>query len=275
MRPYRFLLKTLAAAWLSWGLLALVFGASLVVWARESLPLVVGLIFLGTVYTQLVEYAVHRLPMHRRIPGLLWVRKSHLMHHRLFHGRHFQTRDPDRLRHAAGRWYGFPILLFVHVMVFSPIFGPGLTAWILLGAVIHYTAFEWGHWACHVEDNGIDRRLLAVPWVGDIRRGQIEHHRHHHEVPVDAFNVTAPYLGDHLAVVASRLPELMVRTALWLDPRDMPLASPSSLRRGLAALLLALATISKAQEPAQTHQVHVSDASRGPDTDTEGVEVNS
>jgi hypothetical protein len=49
-----------------------------------------------------------------------------------------------------------------------------------------------------VEGNAVDRALARVPVLAGIRARQIEHHRRHHEIPIEAFNFNPPYLGDVL-----------------------------------------------------------------------------
>ena len=153
----------------------------------------------GALYTQLVEYWSHRVPMHRGLPHLTHVRWNHLDHHRIFHGTTFQTRDVNDLAHIAGRFWVFPILFLVHYAALVFVIEAQALIVFMLGTVLHYLLFEATHWLTHIEDNPIDRMLARIPLVSELRGYQIEHHRIHHEVPEMAFNFNPPYLGDRIA----------------------------------------------------------------------------
>ena len=171
-------------------------------------------LLLGVVYTQLFEYWYHAVPMHRGLPLLDDIRRNHLEHHRLFHGHHFRTRDPADTWQIPGRWWAFPAIFFVHYALLSSLFETGAVVFFLLGTVSHYLVFEITHWFTHVEDNAFDRFLERIPFLGELRAHQIEHHRIHHEIPVVAFNFNPPYLGDRLTV---RMPQ--PAGALWARAR--------------------------------------------------------
>ena len=153
----------------------------------------------GALYTQFVEYWCHRVPMHRGLPYLTYVRWNHLDHHRIFHGTNFQTRDVDDLEHIAGRFWVFPILFLMHYTALVFVIEAQALIVFLLGTVLHYLVFEASHWLTHIEDNPVDRLLARIPLVSELRAYQIEHHRIHHEVPEMAFNFNPPYLGDRIA----------------------------------------------------------------------------
>jgi len=159
----------------------------------------IGWVLLGALYTQFVEYWCHRVPMHRRIKMLELIRLSHIQHHRMFHGKSFQTRDAALLEHIPGRYWAFPLLFLLHYAALVWILAPAACLAFLLGTVLHYLAFEISHWLTHIEDNVVDRAIARLPWLGALRHRQIEHHRIHHEVPEYAFNFNPPYLGDRLA----------------------------------------------------------------------------
>ena len=158
-----------------------------------------GWVLLGALYTQFVEYWCHRVPMHRRIKMLELIRLGHIQHHRMFHGKSFQTKDAALLEHIPGRYWAFPLLFLLHYAVLVWILAPAACLAFLLGTVLHYLAFEISHWLTHIEDNVVDSAIARLPWLGALRLHQIEHHRIHHEVPEYAFNFTPPYLGDRLA----------------------------------------------------------------------------
>lgn len=196
MSKYRPIAATLIAASATYGLFLVVDAAAL-----ASEPLVPSLLLwfvAGLVYAQLTEFWVHLVPMHRGLPLLAGVRRSHLEHHRIFHGDRFRTRDPQALEHVAGRWWAFPLLLLGHYALLRPLLGTGPASAFFLAAVLHYLVFETTHWLTHLDDNGFDRFVAGLPWIATVRARQIEHHRRHHEVPLYAFNFNPPYLGDRL-----------------------------------------------------------------------------
>ena len=153
----------------------------------------------GVLYTQLVEYWCHRVPMHRGLPYLTHVRRNHLEHHRIFHGNNFKTRDVDELEHIVGRFWVFPVLFVAHYAALVFVLDAQALIVFLFGTVLHYLAFELSHWLTHIEDNPVDRLLARIPLVSGVRAYQIEHHRIHHEFPEVAFNFNPPYLGDRIA----------------------------------------------------------------------------
>lgn len=152
----------------------------------------------GLLYTHLLEYGLHRGPMHLRVPFLENVRRNHLEHHRILYGPNFRTRRRDLLAHIPGRFWVFPLLFLVHYAVLTAWLPAGSAAAFLSGSVVHYVAFEMTHWFTHIEDNAFDRALSRVPLLRRAREYQIEHHRIHHEFPIVAFNFNPPYLGDRI-----------------------------------------------------------------------------
>jgi len=158
-----------------------------------------GWIFAGIAYTHFFEYWCHRIPMHRGIPALSNVRRSHLGHHRIFNGKNFKTRRRRDLDYIAGRFWVFPLLLFSHYGLVRLVLPGAQVTLFLLGALGHYLLFEISHWLTHVDGNALDRAVTRIPWLSGVRERQIEHHRKHHERPHTAFNFNPPYLADRVA----------------------------------------------------------------------------
>lgn len=175
----------------------------------------------GGLYTQLVEYWCHRVPMHRGVPYLRQVRANHLEHHAIFHGARFKTRNPEDLPHIVGRYWVFPVLFAAHYAVLVLVLPAHALVLFLLGTVIHYLAFEITHWLTHIEDNVVDRAIEHIPILCDIRAYQIEHHRIHHEIPEIAFNFNPPYLGDRLT---AHMPNLDDVPQPWV-PQPAPIVA--------------------------------------------------
>jgi hypothetical protein len=153
-------------------------------------------LFVGIFYTQLFEYAYHRLLMHGR--WLAFISRRHREHHRIFHGENFTSRRIEDLKHVAGPWFLFPLILLVHYGVARLVLPAELALAFTAGCVLHYLAFELSHWFAHVEGNLFDRSLQRVPVVGALRRAQLVHHRVHHDFPDRNFNFSPPYAGDRL-----------------------------------------------------------------------------
>jgi len=167
-------------------------------------PLLALWFLAGMVYTNLFEYWVHRFPMHRGLPLLRNVRRNHIEHHRVFHGRNFRTKDPEDLPHISGRFWIFPVLFAGHYALLAPFLAVDAALAFLFASLLHYLAFEITHWLTHLEDNAVDRVLSRIPLVSSIRAYQIEHHRIHHQTPIAAFNFNPPYLGDALVRLPTR-----------------------------------------------------------------------
>lgn len=178
----------------------------------------------GVLYTQLVEYWCHRIPMHRGLPYLTHVRWNHLEHHRIFHGKNFKTRGIEELEHITGRFWVFPVLFVAHYAALVFVLDAQALIVFLCGTVLHYFLFELSHWLTHIEDNPVDRLLARIPLVSEVRAYQIEHHRIHHEVPEHAFNFNPPYLGDRIAGHMPNLAEPLgpVGEAAFETPEPVP-----------------------------------------------------
>lgn len=188
--------STRAAGWAHFAftslasLAAIVYAASRVERVRLLEALVVPSTFL---FANLVEYLVHRGPMHRRKKLLPILYERHtLRHHRFF------TREAMACDSAAD----FPIVLFPPVMLLVVLGGVALPVALLLFAVAtpnagwlfvatamaYFLTYEWLHFAYHLPE----RSLLAKSrLVRALRRRHALHHdlaRMAHE----NFNITFP-----------------------------------------------------------------------------------
>ena len=110
----------LAKLWLcalcTYGVLAAVQRSAL--GALELVPSILW-VLAGALYTHFFEYAYHRYAMHVGFRPLLFAKRSHLEHHRTFHGDHFTARRPEDLEHIASLWFVFPGLFAVHYAVLA------------------------------------------------------------------------------------------------------------------------------------------------------------
>jgi hypothetical protein len=151
---------------------------------------------LGAAYTHVFEYAYHRWFMHGGTRALRFIKKNHWTHHRVFHGEHFDSRDPRALAHVLGQWFLFPTAFLTHFLLLYPLLGAAELSSFLGGVVTHYSLFEVTHWFAHVADNDFDRIVRRVPLLGRMRQTQLRHHRIHHETPEVNFNFVPPFAMD-------------------------------------------------------------------------------
>ncbi len=189
------IIKTTVAALLPWPVLAFL-QTGFSIWPT-SVSLVLWFA-IGVVYTHVFEYVYHRWLMHGRVRVLTLIQKSHRTHHRIFHGEHFDTRDPPALEHVTGQWFLFPLAFLAHFLLLRPLLGAAELSSFLGGVVSHYLLFEVTHWFAHVADNDFDRIVRRVPLLGWMRETQLRHHRLHHETPAMDFNFVPPFAMDRL-----------------------------------------------------------------------------
>ncbi len=141
----------------------------------------------------LVEYLVHRGPMHRRRRLLAFLYERHtLRHHRFF------TQDAMACDSAAD----FPVVLFPPAMTLFVLGGVALPVALVLFAVTtpnagwlyvasalsYFLTYEWLHFAYHLPEHSL---VAASPLVRVLRRRHALHHdlgRMAHE----NFNITFP-----------------------------------------------------------------------------------
>jgi sterol desaturase/sphingolipid hydroxylase (fatty acid hydroxylase superfamily) len=140
-----------------------------------------------------VEWTIHRYPMHRpMVPRVLYTNHS-LVHHRAFDGADQEIRTTHELSLVMMPWY---TLLFVFASA-SPLAlaawlvgGPALAGVFLLSAVSYFLFYELVHTLHHLPQAVLRRswwgrrRLLAA-----MRRHHHSHHRLERMTEVN-FNVT-------------------------------------------------------------------------------------
>ena len=144
------------------------------------------------------EYFYHRVPMHRGIKRLEFLRDAHDAHHEMFSGANFQRAEVPDPKRLISHWLVFPSLFLIHYCL-SLVFLPnGYIPAFFIGVCFSYAIFELCHWFTHLKDNWFDYLLLRLPLINILRRRQILHHRIHHMFPVVKFNFTPLYLGDRI-----------------------------------------------------------------------------
>lgn len=149
------------------------------------------------VVANLLEWTVHRYPMHHPMFPRIMYRNHAQLHHRAFTDSNMPIDRPVELGLIMMPWYTM-LGLFV---VASPVMllagltrGPGLAGVFLLGAVFYFLGYETLHALYHLPDATLNR--LGVGRLRTFRRLQA-HHRHHHILRRMAFvnfNVTFPLM---------------------------------------------------------------------------------
>jgi hypothetical protein len=180
--------------------IAVVISALGVALASHARPLDWALMPVFFVVANLLEWTVHRYPMHHPMFPRIMYKNHAMLHHIAFTDRNMPIEKAPELGLVMMPWYTM-IGLFV---VASPVMvlagfvrGPGLAGVFLLGAVIYFLAYETLHALYHLPSATLDRLVLGKMKV--FRRMQ-SHHAHHHVLRRMAFvnfNVTVP-LMDYL-----------------------------------------------------------------------------
>jgi hypothetical protein len=163
--------------------------------AARARPLDWVLMPIFFVIANLLEWTVHRFPMHHPMTPRLMYKNHAMLHHIAFTDRNMPVAGARELGLVMMPWYTM-IGLFVvasPVMVLAGLWrGPGLSGVFLLGAVLYFLAYETLHALYHLPDATLDRVIL-----GRLRvfRAMQAHHAHHHvlrRMSAVNFNVTVP-----------------------------------------------------------------------------------
>jgi sterol desaturase/sphingolipid hydroxylase (fatty acid hydroxylase superfamily) len=190
--PWRHLALTLVLAILLATMgLALASGARATDWLLLPAFLVVA---------NLIEWMVHRHPMHRPLRPRIMYRNHAQKHHLAFTDGQMVIGPTRDLGLIMMPWYtmlGLFVLASPIMFVAGVLRGPGLAGVFLLGAVGYFLCYELLHALYHLPDATLDR--AGIGRLRAFRRLQA-HHRHHHVLGRMAavnFNVTFP-LWDRL-----------------------------------------------------------------------------
>jgi len=152
------------------------------------------------VIANLIEWLVHRNPMHRPLRPRIMYRNHAQLHHLAFTDGRMVIGPSRELGLIMMPWYTMLGLFVVAspIMVIAGVLrGPGLAGVFLLGAVAYFLFYEVLHALYHLPDEALDR--AGIGRVRAFRRLQA-HHRHHHilgRMAAVNFNVTFP-LWDRL-----------------------------------------------------------------------------
>lgn len=153
---------------------------------------------IGWMFANLVEYGMHRGPLHRLGAGTARLYKRHTSEHHRFFSREMMAIDDTR-DFAATLFPPWMALVFVGLigvptaLVVYWICGRDIGLIFYAAIVFYYLTFEWMHLGAHMPEGGLIARLPLVGWA---RR----HHGLHHDparMRRANFNFAFP-LGDWL-----------------------------------------------------------------------------
>ena len=149
------------------------------------------------VVANLIEWTVHRYPMHHPRPPHILYKNQTLIHHLAFTDRNMPILRTNELGLVMMPWYTM-LGLFVFaspVMIVAGVLrGVGLAGVFLLAAVAYFLMYEVLHASYHLPDAVLNR--LGVGRLRLFRAAQA-HHRHHHVLSRMShvnFNVTFPLM---------------------------------------------------------------------------------
>jgi len=152
------------------------------------------------VIANLIEWMVHRNPMHRPLRPRVMYRNHAQLHHLAFTDGKMVIGPARDLGLVMMPWYtmlGLFVLASPIMLAAGLLRGPGLAGVFLLGAVAYFLFYETLHALYHLPDAVLDR--AGIGRLRAFRRLQA-HHRHHHilgRMAAVNFNVTVP-LWDRL-----------------------------------------------------------------------------
>jgi hypothetical protein len=170
-------------------------GAALMAVHARAIDWVVAPAFF--VVANLIEWTVHKYPMHHPMKPRILYRNHTLLHHLAFTDRNMPITQMAELGLVMMPWYTM-IGLFAFaspVMVVAGVLrGVGLAGVFLLAAVAYFLMYEVLHASYHLPDAVLNR-----VGVGRLRlfRAAQAHHRHHHVLSRMShvnFNVTFPLM---------------------------------------------------------------------------------
>jgi hypothetical protein len=146
------------------------------------------------VVANLVEWTVHRYPMHRPLFPRVLYRNHAIVHHGAFHGEDQEITALRELGLVMMPWYTL-VLIFAAaspgIGLLALLAGTPLAGIFLVSAVSYFLLYETLHLLHHLPAARERSWLRAVPGLARLRA----HHHHHHQRDRMAhanFNVTFP-----------------------------------------------------------------------------------
>jgi hypothetical protein len=178
-------------------MIATLLGATGVMLALHARPIDWLLMPAFFVVANLLEWTVHRFPMHRPMSPRIMYKNHAMLHHIAFTDSNMPVGGARELGLVMMPWYTMLGLFVVAspVMVAAGLLrGPGLAGVFLLAAVLYFVGYETLHALYHLPDATLDR--LGLGRLGVFRRMQAHHARHHvlRRMAEVNFNVTVPLM---------------------------------------------------------------------------------
>jgi hypothetical protein len=177
--------------------IALAIAALGVALATRARPLDWALMPIFFVVANLLEYLVHRFPMHHPMFPRIMYKNHAMLHHIAFTNHNMPVAEARELGLVMMPWYtmiGLFVVASPVMLLAAALRGPGLAGVFVLGAVLYFASYETLHALYHLPDATLDRvglgRLGAFRWMQ-------AHHAHHHVLKRMAavnFNVTVPLM---------------------------------------------------------------------------------
>ena len=145
------------------------------------------------IYANFVEYFVHRIPLHRRIPGLGVLYERHgIQHHRYFTDRDISIISPLQMYYvlfpAVAIVFFIPLAAGPVSFLIGHLFGPNVGWLALLASAGYFAWYETFHLANHLP---MSHSVHRVPGLSAL----CKYHRLHHHPAYSKqynFNVTFP-----------------------------------------------------------------------------------
>ena len=165
--------------------------------AAQARPIDWALAPIFFLVANLIEWSVHRQPMHRPQPPRFMYVNHTLLHHLAFTEANMPITRPAELGLVMMPWYTMIGLFAVAspVMVLAGVVrGRGLAGVFLLAAVAYFLMYETLHALYHLPDATLDR--VAIGRSRLFRKMQAHHARHHvlGRMAHVNFNVTIPLM---------------------------------------------------------------------------------
>ena len=142
-------------------------------------------------FTNWLEYLLHRFPMHRKTPGMEIVYEHVTIHHNFYANEHFYFEEPRDIYAAILPWYIFIGLTLVIGAVSGLIyffFGLSNGLFFALVAYSYYLLYEILHFSYHTPADGWVKQL---PFIGSLAQRHVVHHRTNAMAHYN-FNITFP-----------------------------------------------------------------------------------
>jgi len=206
--------------------------AALAIWlAREARASDLWIVPAYLVLANLIEYAMHRLFMHRPLWPRAFYRGHTLGHHRAFHHDSMEIGAWPELELVMMPWFSlafFFVALAPVVAIVARTLGHGAAGLLLLTAVATFVLYEGMHALYHFPLPAL-RRLRVL----DNRafRFLYEHHRHHHRLPRmrwTNFNISMPLADRWFATLETEAEWQAQRDArAQTEAEDAPTRTPS------------------------------------------------